>query len=160
MKFDFSFKKSVIFKLHNISYYSYQVDHSTDGGVFTEIGSFTSMMTAANDHSFLGFNIGDISGTGYRLHQENEGTVVRDERSEHQWDQQQPEMEELSAGFLDRTAQIDLSGTENRGNNGGVGTLDWQGGGDQAMFDLAGTVDHAYWSQTQWPDNDHSLYLP
>ncbi|XP_058194321.1 dof zinc finger protein DOF5.4 [Rhododendron vialii] len=141
-------------------FFSFPVDHSTGGGVFTEIGSFTSMMTAANDHSFLGFNIGDISGAGYRLHQENEGTVVRDERSEHQWDQQQPEMEELSAGFLDRTAQIDLSGTENRGNHGGVGTLDWQGGGDQAMFDLAGTVDHAYWSQTQWPDNDHSLYLP
>lgn len=136
------------------------MDQSTDGGVYTEIGSFTSMMTSTNDHSFLGFNVGGISGTDYRLHRENEGTVVRGESSEHQWNHQQQKMEELSAGFLDRTAPIDLPGMENRGCNGEVGALDWGGGGDQAMFDLTGTVDHAYWSQTQWPDNDHSLYLP
>lgn len=69
-------------------------------------------------------------------------------------------MQQISAGFLDQTAQVDLSGMQNRENSGGLGGLDWQVGGDQGLFDFTGTVDQAYWSQTQWNDSDHHLYLP
>ncbi|XP_071703138.1 dof zinc finger protein DOF5.4-like [Rutidosis leptorrhynchoides] len=43
---------------------------------------------------------------------------------------------------------------------GGVGfmnaqTTDWNNGTDQALFDLTGTVDQSYWSQSQWDDQDY-----
>ncbi|KFK27847.1 hypothetical protein AALP_AA8G437500 [Arabis alpina] len=53
--------------------------------------------------------------------------------------------------------------------NMGFEPLDWGsgsggGGGDQTLFDLTSTVDHAYWSHSQWTtssDQDHNgLYLP
>ncbi|CAL5362427.1 unnamed protein product [Camellia sinensis] len=126
------------------------MDQSSDDGIFPEIGSFANLMTSSNDHhqSLLGFNfnISDISAPAYRFHQQNHGTVLQNQK-----------MHEDNSGFLDQTAQIDLSGA----NNGGVEALDWEGGGDQNMFDLTGTVDQAYWSQqTQWTDNDQALYLP
>ncbi|KAL7161133.1 hypothetical protein ACSBR2_041735 [Camellia fascicularis] len=126
------------------------IDQLSDDGIFPEIGSFANLMTSSNDHhqSLLGFNfnISDVSASAYRFHQQNHGTVLQNQK-----------MHEDNGGFLDQTAQIDLSGA----NNGGVEALDWEGGGDQNMFDLTGTVDQAYWSQqTQWTDNDQALYLP
>ncbi|KAA8542359.1 hypothetical protein F0562_023505 [Nyssa sinensis] len=149
------------------------IDQSSDGGIFQEIGSFTSLMTASNDPALLGFNITDISS--YRLQQHNQGHVLQNHSSNQHWQQQQQQqqkmtstmtdelkIQEITAGFLDQTAQIDISGLQDRTNNGGLGALDWHAdaGGDQGLFDLTGTVDQAYWSQTQWTDNDHPLYLP
>ncbi|GMP33218.1 hypothetical protein CsSME_00006637 [Camellia sinensis var. sinensis] len=145
---------------------------SSDGGIFPEIGgSFTSLMTSSNDSSsILGFNIADISASAYRLHQQNQGPVVQNQNSNQIWQEQQEKMgcsvpnelkmQQISAGFLDQTAEVDLSGMQNRENSGGLGGLDWQVGGDQGLFDFTGTVDQAYWSQTQWNDSDHHLYLP
>ncbi|KAL6973521.1 hypothetical protein U1Q18_027708 [Sarracenia purpurea var. burkii] len=145
------------------------IGQSSDGRIFPEIGCFTSMMTSANEPPLLGFNIGDISASDYRLQQQNHRMVLHNQGS-NQWQHHQeirstvPEglkMQDICPGFLDETAQMELSEIQNRANNGALGTLDWQtDGGDQGLFDLTGAVDQAYWSQTQWPDNDQSLYLP
>uniref|UniRef100_A0A5B7B743 Dof zinc finger protein n=1 Tax=Davidia involucrata TaxID=16924 RepID=A0A5B7B743_DAVIN len=143
------------------------MDQPSDGGIFQDIGSFTSLMTSSNDPSLIGFNIADISS--FRLQQHNQGHALENQTSNQQWQQQQRmtsamaeelKMQENTVGFLDQASQIALSGLQNRTNNGGLGALDWQAGGDQGLFDLTGTVDQAYWSQTQWTDNDHPLYLP
>uniref|UniRef100_A0A5B7AFB6 Dof zinc finger protein n=1 Tax=Davidia involucrata TaxID=16924 RepID=A0A5B7AFB6_DAVIN len=132
------------------------IDQSTDGGIFQEIGGFTSLMTSSNDPSLLGFiNVADISS--YRLQQHNQGHVLQNHSSNEQWQQQQQQkmkstgadelkMQEFTAGFLNQTAQVDLSGLQDRTNNGGLGALDWQAGGDQGLFDLTGTVDQTYWT--------------
>ncbi|GLT44098.1 hypothetical protein SLA2020_180140 [Shorea laevis] len=86
---------------------------------------------------------------------------------EHQWHNQNQQKtimagEEITAGgLLDQTVQVELSALQSRSNGGGFGPLDWPGNGDQGLFDLPNTVDHTYWSQSQWTDQDHpSLYLP
>ncbi|XP_059640985.1 dof zinc finger protein DOF5.4-like [Cornus florida] len=149
------------------------IDQVSDGGIFPEVGSFTSLMTSSNDPSLLGFNMADISS--YRLHQHNHAQVLQNHSSNQQWQQQQKitstmpdddlKMQDITTGFLDPTAQIDLSGLQSRTYNGGLAAGDWHAGGDedqdQGLFDLTGTVDQTYWSQTQWnADNDHPLYLP
>lgn len=147
------------------------MDQSSESGMFPEIGTFTSLMMASNDPLPLGFNIANISS--YRLHQQSHGQVVENQSSDQQWhqlhhhQQQQKMMEndvkmhELGGGYLDQTVQMEYSGLQNRTSDGGLAVVDWQNGGDQGLFDLAGTVDQSYWNQTQWPDNDHQLdYLP
>ncbi|KAA8542358.1 hypothetical protein F0562_023506 [Nyssa sinensis] len=97
------------------------IDQSSDGGIFQEIGSFTSLMTASNGPSLLGFSVPDISS--YRLQQHNQENVPQNHSSNQQWQQQQKmtstvtdelKMQEITAGFLDQTAQIDLSGLQDR----------------------------------------------
>ncbi|GFZ12177.1 OBF binding protein 4 [Actinidia rufa] len=112
------------------------IEPPSDGGIFPEIGTFTTMMTSSNDsvppriqhRRDLGFGIPELK------------------------------MQEISAsGSLDPTAPIDLSGMEDRGNHGDLGALDWQISGYPGLFDLPGTVDPTYWSQPQWTDDG---YLP
>ncbi|CAK9147905.1 unnamed protein product [Ilex paraguariensis] len=148
------------------------IDQSSDGGMFPEMGSFTSLMTSSNDPSCLGFNIADISS--YRLQENHHDAVVQNHGPNQLWQNPQQKMmgattvgeelkmqEEVTAGFLDQTAEIEFSGLQNRACNGGLAAPDWHGGVDQGLFDLSGGVDQAYWSQTQWGENDHSLnYLP
>lgn len=141
------------------------MDHSPDGGMFSEIGTFTSLMTSSNDPLPLGFNIADIST--YRMHQQEQGQVVENQSSDHQWHQQKTmedemKMHEITGSFLDQTAPMEYVDMQNRINiNGGLTTTDWQTGGDQGLFDLSGTVDQSYWSQTQWADHEQQLnYLP
>ncbi|RVW17124.1 Dof zinc finger protein DOF5.4 [Vitis vinifera] len=132
------------------------LDHSSDGNIFPEIGSFTSLMTGSNDPAALGFNISDISPFKYQEQVDQN----------QQWQQQQQKMsdelkmQEITAGFLDQTVQVELSALQNRSNHGGFPSLDWQTSGDQGIFDLPGNVDQGYWTQSQWSDNDHPLYLP
>ncbi|KAI5660075.1 hypothetical protein M9H77_28868 [Catharanthus roseus] len=137
---------------------------SSNGQMFQEIGSFTSLMTSSNDPSLLGYNVADVST--YRL-QQNHHAV--DDRSSNQMmgstGEDDLKMEPINCGFLDQTAQIGFSGLhQGRMNNGGLGGLDWQmnggGGGDQGLFDFTGTVDQTYWGQNQWGDNDQSLNFP
>nr|AZL19397.1 transcription factor Dof1 [Diospyros kaki] len=153
------------------------IDQPTQGAIFAEIGTFTSLMTSSSaDPPPQGFNITDIPASAYEL-QQHHAIAVHDQSPNQQW-QQQPQkmtssmpedvkMEEITAGYVDQTAQIEVPGgglhyRENNGSNFGLGALDWQGGGDQGLFDLAGNVDQdqAYWSQTQWTDLDNSLYPP
>ena len=78
------------------------LDHSSDGNIFPEIGSFTSLMTGSNDPAALGFNISDISPFKYQEQVDQN----------QQWQQQQQKMsdelkmQEITAGFLDQTVQV------------------------------------------------------
>ncbi|RVW20650.1 Dof zinc finger protein DOF5.4 [Vitis vinifera] len=91
------------------------LDHSSDGNIFPEIGSFTSLMTGSNDPAALGFNISDISPFKYQEQVDQN----------QQWQQQQQKMsdelkmQEITAGFLDQTVQVELSALQNRSNHGG-----------------------------------------
>lgn len=126
------------------------------GGIFSEIGSFTSLITSSSEPLSLAFSSLMNAQQGLDSH--------------HQWQQQlqehQPKMmsghmggvQDHHTGLLDPTVQVELSELQDRSGNGGFGSLDWQESGDQSLFDLPHAVDHAsYWTQTttQWTD-----YLP
>ncbi|KAJ4831948.1 hypothetical protein Tsubulata_045295 [Turnera subulata] len=150
-----------------------QAGPSSDCGIFSEIGSFTSLITSSNELSF---------GFGSVLNQQGQLEQVHGHNHHHQqqWQphqQQQPQKmvglggdgEDMAGGLMDQAVQVELSALQSNnrsGSNGGFGGgLDnWHGtgGGDhQGLFDLPNTVDQAYWSQSQWTDQDHpSLYLP
>lgn len=140
------------------------LEQGTEIGMFSEIGSFTSLITASNDVPFGFTNIGDVSVSPFRLNQQTQGQ--QHQIQQNQWAQhseiQELKMQEITGGMLDQTAQVDLSVFQNRtSGGGGFGTLDWQPAGDQGLFDLPSTVDQAYWSQGQWTDQDPpSLYIP
>ncbi|KAF8045425.1 hypothetical protein N665_4953s0002 [Sinapis alba] len=110
---------------------------SSDGGVFSEIGGFNAAPSIeTTPFGFGGSSVNQQSIADHLKFEDNNNTV-----------QQQ---------FGDPTAQVDT--------NMGFEPLDWgSGGGDQTLFDLTSTVDHAYWSQTQWTSSDqdqNGLYLP
>ena len=157
----------------------------SDCGIFSEIGSFTSLITSSSTGGgtmapFEYNSISDISISPFRLnHQHGHDHHHRHQnqnqnQSWHQQnqkvinnmapDQDQLKMQEITVagGLRDQTSQPDLSILQDRSNGGGFGSLgDWQSCGDQGLFDLPNTVDQAYWSQSQWTDEDHSsLYLP
>ncbi|MBA0578398.1 hypothetical protein Gorai_020681, partial [Gossypium raimondii] len=126
------------------------LEQGSDCGIFPEIGSFTSLITSSNNETMsFGF---DKVLNGQALEQ-------------GQWQQQHQKMmrmgeDEINGGLLDQTVQVELSNMHSRSENG-FGALDWQGNEDQGLFDLPNDVDKTYWSQTQWPDQDHhGLYLP
>ena len=109
---------------------------SSDGGVFSEIGGFTAAPSIETiPFGFGGTSVNQQSISNHLKFEDN--TTV----------QQQ---------FGNPTAQIDP--------NMGFEPLDWgSGGGDQTLFDLTSSVDHAYWSQSQWASSDqdqNGLYLP
>ncbi|XP_010443892.1 PREDICTED: dof zinc finger protein DOF5.4-like [Camelina sativa] len=135
------------FDMPNLKLYGNGIEWSTllgqgssDGGVFSEIGGFTT--ASAIETTPFGFG-GKFVNQDDHLKLESE-TV-----------QQQQ--------FGDRTAQVEFQGRSSDPNMG-FEPLDWgSGGGDQTLFDLTSTVDHAYWSQSQWTSSDHDqngLYLP
>ncbi|KAJ4900364.1 Dof zinc finger protein DOF5.4 [Raphanus sativus] len=108
---------------------------SSDGGAFSEIGCFTAASTVETTPFGLG------------------GTFVNQQSIA---DHLKLEGNTLPQQFGDPTAQVDP--------NMGFEPLDWgSGGGDQTLFDLTSSVDHAYWSQSQWASSDqdqNGLYLP
>lgn len=111
---------------------------SSEGGVFSEIGGFTAASSSLETTPF-GFGGNSVNQQCVDDHLKLEG--------DNNTVQQQ---------FGDQTAQVDP--------NMGFEPLDWgSGGGDQTLFDLTSTVDHAYWSQSQWTTSDqdqNGLYLP
>nr|AZL49131.1 Dof transcription factor 08 [Boehmeria nivea] len=137
------------------------------GGLFSaEIGSFTSLISApssvatAASGGAMPFEYGHHVNAPWNSGPKAVATMGVDDH------QEALKMQEIAAagGLLDQTAQADLSVLQDRSNGagGGFGSLgDWQQCGDQGLFDLTNTVDQAYWSQSQWNDQDHpSLYLP
>ncbi|XP_058115198.1 dof zinc finger protein DOF5.4-like [Magnolia sinica] len=127
-----------------------------DSTIFPETGSFTSLMTASNP-ALLGLNFADLAASGpFRYNQQ-----------QHQQQQkmaglmEEMKLQELTAGFMDQTVSVELPPLQGRGINGGLTALDWQGNGDQGLFDLAGgVVDQGYWAHSQWADIDQTLHLP
>lgn len=137
---------------------------SSDCEIFSEIGSFTSLITTSNELSF---------GFGNVLNQLSHHLEQVHDQNHQQWLRQQKVVglggagEDVTGELMDQTVHAELSAlhTNNRGGtNGGFGDLDnWQGtgGGDhQGLFDLPDTVDQAYWSHSQWNQDHPSLYLP
>jgi len=117
------------------------------GGIFSEIGPFTSLIaTSTNEPLAFGF-----------------GNALPD-ASSFQWQHSKvtgnQELKLPESSFLDQT--VDLSTLHGKTSHGTFGSLDWQGGADQGLFDLPNTVDHAYWSHTHWSDHDNSslFHLP
>lgn len=130
-----------------------------DGGIFSEIATFTSLITCSNDALPFGFGNGipDASSFQWQHQKVNMNLTGTD----------QPHHEDLGAGaagsLLDHT--VDLIALQNKTGNGGFGSLDWHGdnGADQGLFDLPNTVDHQpYWTHTHWSDHDNStlFHLP
>ncbi|XVF49898.1 hypothetical protein PTKIN_Ptkin04bG0053000 [Pterospermum kingtungense] len=123
------------------------LEQGSDGGIFSEIGGFTSLITSSNNET-LSFSFGTVlNGQG-------------------QWQQQEEQKvmsiggDEIAGGLVDQTMPIELSKLHNRSESE-FEPLDWQGSGDQGLFDLPSAVDQTYWSQSQWTDQDHpTLYLP
>ncbi|CAN4099407.1 unnamed protein product [Withania somnifera] len=130
---------------------------------FQDIGNFSSMMASSNDPSMIGFNMGEIPP--YRF--------PENQNSNEQWNQQSSnmvgtlpsdelKMEVLGTGYLNQSGRVEFPGLQrSRINNN---EPDWQNGGgdgDHGLYDLTGTVDPSYWSQTHWVENDNSLnFLP
>ncbi|EXB89108.1 Dof zinc finger protein [Morus notabilis] len=151
----------------------------SDCGIFSEIGSFTSLIASSATGAMPNFDYGsisDVSISPFRLnqnhHHQHHQHQAQQSQSWHEQsqkvtmsvaDDQELKMQEITGGLLDQTVQVDLSVLhDSRSNGAGFGSLgDWQQCGDQALFDLPNTVDQSYWSQSQWTDQDHpSLYPP
>ncbi|XP_014518971.1 dof zinc finger protein DOF5.4-like [Vigna radiata var. radiata] len=147
------------------------------GGVFSEIGSFTGLIASNNEA--LGFGFGNCSnnnGNGNSNSNILDATTFRfgvthpqgNNNDEVQvaggGEQQQNHHEEFgTASFLDLTAPVEFcSLAQKSGNEGGFGSLDWQGGADQGLFDLPNSVDQTYWSHSHWSDQDNPslFHLP
>ncbi|OMO72684.1 Zinc finger, Dof-type [Corchorus olitorius] len=134
---------------NNLGFESGLLEQGSDCGIFSEIGSFTNLINSSNNETMsFGFS-----------------TVLNGQGMEQgQWQQQHQKTmsmggEDINGGLLDQT--VELSNLHNRSEGGGFGPLDWQGSGDQGLFDLPNAVDQTYWSQSQWSDQDHtSLYIP
>jgi hypothetical protein len=148
------------------------LEQGSDRGIFSEIGSFTSLITASNEALSFGFNtIAEITPFRSNQHGHDQHHQVQ-QNQQQQWQQQEQKvmgglaaeelkMQEITGGLLDQTGPVDLSALQNRSSGGGFGSFDWQLSGDHSLFDLPNTVDQAYWSHSQWADQDHpSLYLP
>ncbi|XP_027331917.1 dof zinc finger protein DOF5.4 isoform X2 [Abrus precatorius] len=128
------------------------------GGIFSEIGTFTSLITSANEALAFGFGNGVPDASSFQW-QQQKVMSISGEPHPHEEDLKLPES--LAGGsLLDHS--VDLSGLHGKSAHGGFGSLDWNGGADQGLFDLPNTVDHAYWSHTHWSDQDNStlFHLP
>ncbi|XP_022736571.1 dof zinc finger protein DOF5.4-like [Durio zibethinus] len=124
------------------------LERGSDCGIFSEIGTFTSLITSSINET-LSFDFSTVlNGQGLE---------------QGQWQEQKMMSmggEAITGGLLDQTFQVELSNLHSKSESG-FGTLDWQESGDQGFFDLSNAVDHTYWSQNQWNDQDHhTLYLP
>uniref|UniRef100_K7KW99 Dof zinc finger protein n=1 Tax=Glycine max TaxID=3847 RepID=K7KW99_SOYBN len=113
------------------------------GGIFSEIGNFTSLINLNNNEAFGVTNqVQAAAGGGHG-----------------QW-QQQNHQEFGTASFLDHTVPLEFSSLQHKtGHQGGFGSLDWQPGADQGLFDLPNTVDQPYWTHAHWSDQDNTSSL-
>ncbi|KAF7806289.1 dof zinc finger protein DOF5.4-like [Senna tora] len=134
-----------------------------DCGIFSEIGSFTSLVTSTHEAMSFGFAEASsfrFGGTGTTTQHGVGGGLGNDLLLSGEWEAQHKGM-----GMMGTTEimPLDLSALQNKSGNGGsFGSLDWQGSGDEGLFDLPNTVDHAYWSHTHWGDQDNPtlFHLP
>lgn len=121
------------------------LEQGSDCGIFSEIGNFSNLISTSSSET-MPFGFGIMNP--HEWHNQNQN-------------QQKMNPEIIAGNLLNQTVEeVELTALQNRSNE--FGPLDWQGHGDQGLFDLPTTVDHTYWSQNQWnSDQDHpSLYLP
>ncbi|KAK7292146.1 hypothetical protein RIF29_07872 [Crotalaria pallida] len=161
-----------------------------DSAIFSEIGTFTNLITSTNEALPFGFGattIPDMSSFQWQ-HQKgmsmsmsmsmsmamnNMSGVDHDGGGElkFQDDNNNNNNNNINGGgasLLDHcTVPVDLCSLQNKTGHGGFGSLDWNGGADQGLFDLTNTVDHNYWAPppphtTHWSDHDNStlFHLP
>ncbi|ESW10378.1 hypothetical protein PHAVU_009G204000 [Phaseolus vulgaris] len=139
------------------------------GGIFPEIGSFTSLIASNNEA--LGFGFGNCSNNDTNSNSNNNildttpfrfGVAHPQGNNQAQvapgGEQQQNHEEFGTASFLDLTAPLEFSSLAQKSgeHGGGFGSLDWQpSGADQGLFDLPNTVDQPYWSNSHWSDQDN-----
>ncbi|KAJ1377748.1 Zinc finger, Dof-type [Sesbania bispinosa] len=147
------------------------------GGV---LRSFTSLVTStSNALPFVFGNNNFLDASSFRFgtnHQQgNDQVHVAPGGGPHgecQWQQQRviglsgdhhhQEFEEAS--LLHHTVPVEFSSLQNKTDQhgGGFGSLDWNAGADQGLFDLPNTLDQPYWTHTHWSDQDNStlFHLP
>ncbi|TKY54991.1 Dof zinc finger protein DOF5.4 [Spatholobus suberectus] len=128
------------------------------GGIFSEIGPFTSLITTTSTNEALAFGFGNgiPDASSFQWQHQKVTSITGDEHHPHEDQLKLPD-----SSLLDHT--VDLSAIHGKpGFHGGFGSLDWHGGADPDLFDLPNTVDHAYWSHTHWSDHDNSslFHLP
>ncbi|KAK7304220.1 hypothetical protein RJT34_15346 [Clitoria ternatea] len=141
-------------------------EQGSGGGVFSETGSFTSLVGSNNETLGFGFGIGIgnnnnsvLDATSFRFGNNNQFQVA----PQCQWQQQQQNPHEFAtASFMDHAVPFELPSLQNKTGNGGFGSLDWQAGSDQGLFDLPTTVDQPYWTHPHWSDQDNPslFHLP
>ncbi|KAE8727094.1 Dof zinc finger protein DOF1.7 [Hibiscus syriacus] len=130
---------------NNLEFEPGLLEQGSDGGIFSEIGSLTSFITPSNNET-LSFDFGTVLNRS-GLWQQHEKKMNM-------------EGEEITGGWLDQTAQVEQSHLDRRLENA-FKPLDWEGTGDQGLFDHSNAVDQTYWSQNQWTHQDHpTLYPP
>ncbi|XP_056175368.1 dof zinc finger protein DOF5.4 [Syzygium oleosum] len=148
---------------------------AVEGGLFSDIGSFTSLITSSSDGPLpYGFSA-VMTQHGQDQAQPNQWHHMAAGADAGAADEMKMQQEMGGGGFIDQSVLVDLPTSTSQGNRssgggggggggGGFGPLDWQPSADQGLFDLPSAVDHAYWSQSQWStDGDQDppgLYLP
>ncbi|XP_028753738.1 dof zinc finger protein DOF5.4 [Neltuma alba] len=153
------------------------MEQGGDCSIFSEIGSFTSLITTTSEALSFGFgNIPESTSFRFGSTTQQEGMAGNDPLAGawQQAQQKEPGMGEMISAqelklpeivpgsLLEPTVPVDLSALQSKNENGGFGSLDWQGGSDQGLFDLPNTVDHSYWSHTHWTDQENPslFHLP
>ncbi|KAD4385389.1 hypothetical protein E3N88_25557 [Mikania micrantha] len=138
------------------------LDHSPPDNIFPEIATFTGLITSSSSQLPVGFNMSS-NISPFRLH--HSGHIVENSNAnQQQWMQtghnigdelKAPETGSLAfvEAHTDTTDQF--TGLSEKTAGVGLGAEDWNNCTDQALFELTGTVDQSYWSQTQWDDQDH-----
>ncbi|CAA3019575.1 Hypothetical predicted protein [Olea europaea subsp. europaea] len=139
------------------------VTQPMDSEIFPEMENFTTQTTSLEDPTIiLGFEVGDISPSYGRLRQDpqiNTASKMVALPSVYDFKTQ-----EMTGGYLGH--QIEFTGMEQNwmGSDSGSGEHAASlGGGDQGLFDLTGSNDQAYWSESQRAnhyDDQSPNYLP
>ncbi|CAJ1975486.1 unnamed protein product [Sphenostylis stenocarpa] len=138
------------------------------GGIFSEIGSFSNLMASNNEAWGFGFgnssnsNSNIIDAAAFRFgvtHQQGNDQVHVAAGGDHVEWQNQQNQEFGTASFLDHTVAPEFSSLQHKT---AFGSLDWQPGADQGLFDLPNTVGQPYWTHTQWADQENPplFHLP
>ncbi|XP_057737587.1 dof zinc finger protein DOF5.4-like [Arachis stenosperma] len=142
-------------------------------GGFSDIGTFTSLMSSANETMSFGFenNVNVLDATSFRFGNDDGGWLQQkvigngsdDRRNNNNNNNQEFASEPL---MLDQTGPVELSSLQNgKVGNGGCGPLDWHAAGgdgsdhDHDLFDLTSAVDQSYWTHTHWSDQDNNPNL-
>jgi hypothetical protein len=140
---------------------------SGDCGIFSEIANFTSLITSSSNET-LPFEFGNSNSNGngngnancitdassFQWQNQKVMTVTGGDQQSHHEDALKLLPENIGSGSM-MDHSIDFSLLQSKTTNGGFGSLDWQGGADQGLFDLPNTVDQGYWNHTHWSDQDN-----
>ncbi|KAK7411304.1 hypothetical protein VNO78_02737 [Psophocarpus tetragonolobus] len=138
-----------------------------NSGIFTDMGSLTGLINSNNEP--LGFGLSNDNNnnnnnmldatTSFRFGVTHDQVQAAPGGGHGPWQQEQNHQEFGTASFLNHTVPLEFSSSQQKT---GFGSLDWQPGVDQGLFDLPNTVDQPYWSHSHWSDQDNPslFHLP